>query len=346
MGPFAVLALLGMGIGMAALVSSDDDPDETSQEGEELAFDGSETLLGTAGDDTLAGEQDIDLSPTSIELGAGDDVVNLELTTAFFEGDILGGAGDDSINFGTIEASLIDGGDGNDTISGVGLGSTTITGGLGDDIITSSSGFSSPVTVDGGDGNDTLTVTDLSEGGYNNNAYVSGGAGNDVLIYGGNFDGGAGYVISGDGGTGDDTFQVTVSAATERYSGADGGFATGGAGSDQFELTIVQTGEEFDTLYQDASLAIEEENVFNIRDFEPGIDSLQIDASADIFGFSMTEAQLDTSDPDDAKLVLLYETENSDVTRVATVSLGAASNIQWSDIEFIGGNIPTLTPLV
>lgn len=197
-GPLALLALLGFAVAIPILDSGDksdtsptdpDDPDTPDPEvdGENLVFDGSDTLTGGAGDDTLTAlpdTQDYDLQPTVVDLGAGDDEATIDVQWDFL--DISGGEGDDMIVTGSdVLGSTLDGGEGNDTlVSGT---SNQLLGGAGDDEITidlSGDVNDSFVVSDAGEGDDTITIA--SDVGNDvpdfSSAGVIGGEGNDAFI--------------------------------------------------------------------------------------------------------------------------------------------------------------------
>ncbi|SFJ37360.1 Ig-like domain-containing protein [Jannaschia pohangensis] len=138
----------------------------------------SETITGTAGDDSIVGNNgDDDLSGgagndtlrstggnSTLDGGAGDD----SLVASGTSGVLSGGAGNDIIfqsqsrfESGGFIATDIDGGDGNDAISVIGSqgDGTTVTGGLGDDTITLNGGTLRDGFVDGGDGTDVLLIS-------------------------------------------------------------------------------------------------------------------------------------------------------------------------------------------
>jgi Ca2+-binding RTX toxin-like protein len=101
--------------------------------GDEISFEGIETLVATGDNDTITATADT--LGTNIDAGGGNDI-------------ITGGAGSDTLSGGT----------GNDTLSG-GLGGDDITGGTGDDTVNVAQGD----TVTGGDGDDFFNLVDLGE---------------------------------------------------------------------------------------------------------------------------------------------------------------------------------------
>jgi len=188
-----------------------------------LTVTGIEAVLGTALDDTLAG----DAQANVIEGGAGNDSIggragNDRLDGGIGNDTINGGDGNDTI-FETRDLNggndSINGGNGNDLISGV-FGNDTIDGGAGDDTIDGEAGDDS---ITGGAGHDTLS-------GSAGNDWLDGGTDNDVI----------------DGGDGDDTIRET----TDVNGGHDS--ITGGNGNDLiygvFGIDTIEGGAGNDTL--------------------------------------------------------------------------------------------------
>jgi len=112
--------------------------------------DGTNTLTGGSGDDTLIGDtNDI----TNISGGAGDD----NITGGTKAETINGGAGDDTINSST-GADTINGGAGDDTIT-LGAATQTVDAGAGDDTVNAGAHLAFGYSVVGGAGTDILNVT-------------------------------------------------------------------------------------------------------------------------------------------------------------------------------------------
>jgi VCBS repeat-containing protein len=135
---------------------------------------GTDTLLGTAGDDAIIlddGSQRIK-SIEVIDAGAGDDIVDLT-SDRYSLGDITvyGGDGNDVIWSSSGNDTLY-GGNGNDELDG-GLGADKMVGGAGNDTLIGQDGND---TLDGGAGNDVI------RGGTGNDTYLLGrGYGNDTI---------------------------------------------------------------------------------------------------------------------------------------------------------------------
>jgi hypothetical protein len=195
---FILMGLLGTTvIGMALLDMFDGESDpaeggsgaeEEMPAGKDLFFDGSETLFGTDGHDTLGADQDQDLSPDVIELGGGDDTATLAPSYLYDRG-VFGGDGDDT---------LIDNGF-----------FATLHGGAGDDFL---SGVSSDI-LHGDAGNDVL-VYDRHAALLDANSGMFGGTGDDILTV--KADAGRAwtsddyYGVNVNGGAGHDTFNVVL----------------------------------------------------------------------------------------------------------------------------------------
>ncbi len=133
----------------------------------------------------------------NINLGAGNDVLDMNHTTYTYTSDITvdGGTGNDVIWTDQGNDTLI-GGEGNDWLDG-GAGNDTLTGGEGDDILNGGTGND---TLIGGDGNDTFN-------GGSGDDILRGGLGNDILI----------------GGDGSDRFIVGEGEGFDTITGGVGG---------------------------------------------------------------------------------------------------------------------------
>lgn len=285
-------------------------------------------------------EDPIGLRDVSINAGAGNDTLDQnggELDgedTRFFlvNSTIHARAGDDVIE-AAVENSLLDGGDGNDTITAFGSFSGTITGGDGNDLLSASNSGAThlpvaPLTVDGGAGDDTLI-------GGGENTTLLGGEGDDLIIYRG-----FSTATTGDGGAGNDTLQVETFAFDP--DGRDGLIdVTGGTGSDLFELNINGFYEATTVVDVAATVALES---FRVTDFEPSTDQLQIEIDDPADGFTLANARLENGVSGEAQLILRYESDALP-NREISIRLVTTSEVSWSDIEFVGQNIPTLQPL-
>ena len=218
------LPLIGLAFGGS---DGDDSDDESAQPGETLSGnDGSDTLIGHAGDDVISGFGGDDslvglAGDDVIRGGFGDDTVDGSAgdDTAYGGAGndvVLGLTGDDSLSGGRGDdvvlgeedndsISLGEGNDSNwvdDTVSQSAfdygqLGDDTVHGDAGNDSIWDYSGTN---TLDGGDGNDEISATDNQLDGWETADHtpdqVFGGAGNDLVI------GDDGDTLAGGTGTG------------------------------------------------------------------------------------------------------------------------------------------------
>ncbi|MFN6471917.1 MAG: calcium-binding protein [Nostoc sp. SerVER01] len=246
---------------------------------------GNDFINAGAGNDLIDGGlgNDIIRSGTgnnNINGGSGDDIIYLagESNTVFAE------AGDDKI-FGGDSVDVVDTGDGDDIAFGGGGddyltgqdGSDRLNGGLGNDLIEGGSGddeLSGNVGNDvvfGNDGTDTLN-------GDAGNDVLNGGQGNDVLKGGTDND----TLIGGDGndelqgGSGSDTLIGVNNDANSSFGQGDIDVLTGGLSADTFVL-----GDKNTVYYSDGkpgSFGFEDYAV--IKDFESGVDSIQLKGSA------------------------------------------------------------------
>lgn len=158
--------------------SDDSDATPVEETGQNLTFDGSETLNGTEGDDTVAAGQDADLAPETINLLGGDDIATIDVP---FDITVNGGDGNDILS-STSVGNTLNGGAGDDTLSGI--DATSMYGGAGDDHITFDSDVElndSVARIDGGDGDDHIDV--FADAGVNTadrgGAIIQGGSGSD-----------------------------------------------------------------------------------------------------------------------------------------------------------------------
>jgi Ca2+-binding RTX toxin-like protein len=166
------------------------------------------TVIGTAGDDTIAltadGQGNIS---TTIDGQTGPTYPLSEITSI----DINAGSGNDLVTLGPgVPGASVQGGPGDDTIIG-GPGNDTLGGGQGNDSILGGPGDD---IIHGGAGDDTLgggQGDDLLYGGLGNDI-MTGGLGNDTLAAG------AGNNIL-HGGQGDDTLFAINGAADTLYGG-------------------------------------------------------------------------------------------------------------------------------
>ncbi|MEU7824819.1 fibronectin type III domain-containing protein [Catellatospora sp. NPDC049133] len=127
------------------------------------------TVIGTAGDDTIAGTNARDVicslgGDDRIFAGNGDDVVY-----GGTGADVLDGGNGDDILYAGPTGSMLIGGNGNDTLIG-GIGDDIIRGDNGNDLIDAGSGSDA---IYGGNGNDAVAAGDGDD-------TVDGGSGNDT----------------------------------------------------------------------------------------------------------------------------------------------------------------------
>ncbi|WP_066479667.1 hypothetical protein [Bosea sp. WAO] len=170
---------------------------------------------------------------TAIDMGAGDDHLNLYVG-AVVNGKILLGDGNDLVTATSSAGFDIDAGDGNDQIF-LGDGDDTVRGGTGNDTIYTGAGDD---FIDGGDGDDVLygeAGNDTIHGGAGNDV-ISGGAGDDTIHAGAGDDiikagPGNDYV---DGGDGYDTLDLSAASGALYVDMASGRVAGAGIGIQNF----------------------------------------------------------------------------------------------------------------
>lgn len=125
------------------------------EEGQLLAYVGSELLEGTEGNDTLPAGQDYELAPEVLNLLGGDDTAFIEINDPIT---VSGGDGDDILTT-TGVLNTLEGDEGNDTLTGD--DSNLLYGGAGDDVLTFLHGSYDQGewgVADGGDGDDVINV--------------------------------------------------------------------------------------------------------------------------------------------------------------------------------------------
>ncbi|PZR85050.1 MAG: hypothetical protein DI537_31610 [Stutzerimonas stutzeri] len=170
---------------------------------------------------------------SAVDMGAGDDHVNLYVGASVI-GEILLGEGNDLVTATSSADFEIDGEEGDDQIY-LGDGDDTVRGGIGKDVIYAGGGNDA---LDGGDGDDALygeAGNDTIAGGAGNDT-IGGGAGDDTI------DGGAGddVIKAGpgndliDGGDGYDTLDLSAATGALYVDMASGRVAGAGIGVQTF----------------------------------------------------------------------------------------------------------------
>jgi len=185
------------------------------------------------------------------------------------------GSGGFKNSFSSVDTpAQIDGGNGNDEING-GAGDDSISGAPGDDFIT---GYDGNDFIDGGDGNDTVVV-------HIGGDTVFGGAGDDQLN-----GQETGKSSTFDGGDGNDQITGTShkdvirgGAGNDLIDGGRGGDRVfGGDGDDRITVNL-KSSKLRGEAGADVFLITGNRGRGSIKDFEPGVDSIQPDpASAGI----------------------------------------------------------------
>lgn len=334
----ALLALLALGLLTPLMFTSDDngasdDPEPTEDDPiTELQGD---SYTGTSGNDTL------DLDPRDggyngvlIDAGAGDDLLDLSDEEALADpssyesslwqnSTVLGGEGDDSIRVAGSNTEIL-GGEGADDITALDADFATIEGGDGNDRLHAST-TGHTAFVYGGDGNDTLSGENAAD--------LYGEAGDDLIEVTAEGEAGDRFFVIADGGEGNDTLAFADTAITDGFLDSPH-VLTGGLGSDLFELRFDEGSAQYDDLLvqPDGTLQL---GVFNVTDFEPGIDQLQIELEVQNDGYTPTTARIEGSD-----LIIRYE-HASDPIRDVVISTGT-TELSFDDITFTGDHIPAV----
>lgn len=256
-------------------------------------------LRGGDGSDTVIARADV-LDVDGVELiwllGADDLEVagsgEAEQITGNFGGNYLSGAGgDDTINGGPGDDVIL-GGDGADSLIGGsgrdeltgdagadritgGAGNDLLYGGAGDDVLSGEDGAD---YIEGGDGEDILS------GAFGNDTLLGGGE-NDYIVGQGNDD----YIDAGEGddvGLGGDGADTILGGAGRDTLSGDAGadVIQGGTG---YDILIGKSGA--DTFVFDSVAEIDDGISDRIKDFEPGLDVIDVsgideEASFDFLG--------------------------------------------------------------
>lgn len=222
MGFLLLLSLAGLGAALTAFLPEDDQTDDNvappPDDTRPAIPEEGETLLGTAGDDSLgAGETQ------TLRGLAGDDSL-----VGNGEAVIYGDTGRDRIELSGDGA--VYGGFGNDSITG--FGENMLYGGAGDDWV---SGQESRL-VDGGTGDDFLVWKGSATTPSGHDATLRGGEGDDSIVADPQQDG----LIIADGGSGNDFVSVGQTgiargaSGDDTLSGSTGAQLFGGEGADMF----------------------------------------------------------------------------------------------------------------
>lgn len=340
-----LLVLLGAAAGLAIGELFSDDDNESSDgefmggddEGEIVRIDTAPGFTGTEGDDVFTFSSEASGSvTTSIDAGAGDDVIDLASlfgNPGLFGSDIQGGAGDDQISVQG-DSNTISGGEGDDTIAAVAF-SSRISGDAGDDVIRVTNISADVSNVDGGTGNDTIDVTD------SDNINVTGGEGDDVLISDGRTLTGTGYAIAIDGGEGDDTLNhsADVFPLPLQSPSENGALLTGGDGSDTFNIALTTGNGSFSSSDEDPPLYLN--NAAFLTDFEQGVDVLELDIPTFLAGYSAESATLFEDTADGLTTFSISLTSDSLPDQNFRVTL-FATGLTWDDVSFVDQTPSTL----
>jgi len=199
------------------------------------------------------------------------------------------------------------------------INDATLDGGEGDDAISFFSNGS--VSVSGGEGNDTITGAALS-------GEVLGGAGDDVIEVS-DF---AKALLKIDGGEGNDHliinhYPLQSDALTTAH---------GGEGADLFDVRM----SEGDATFADDTTDVYERGFVVLPDFEPGVDTLRVEALNENDTHEVASARLEESASGETDLIILYK--NDGLPDIETVIRLGATGVSWDDIEFVGDEIPEL----
>lgn len=284
-----------------------------------------------AGDNiTLADFPTTDSSPAEgvvVNGNEGDDMISLspeEISSTgeyypneIYGATISGGAGDDVIE-ARVWDSEISGGDGDDTINVSGVLGNRISGGAGDDqIFVNASGDGDSTFVDGDSGNDTIDARGLNNGG------VNGGDGDDTILLQGSNYGGTGYGLFADGGAGNDTLIYEISPVTPSEQYETSPFSVrGGEGADTYRFIFNEGYLETRDIPEDADL-ITMPTLYVIEDFEPGLDTLDLQPSVDGSAYELSGLRLEEDEQAGTTDVIVSYTSETEINRDVVITINA-----------------------
>lgn len=281
------------------------------------------------------------LEPVVINANGGDDILALipEAGTGsgeygandFINSTISGGAGDDMIEIRSW-SSEITGGDGNDTINVSGVLGNTISGGAGDDqIIAVATEDGDGTFVDGNSGNDTIDARGLGNGA------VNGGEGDDtILLQGRNF-GGTGFGLFADGGADDDTliYEISPESPSNQYESSP--FSVrGGEGADTYRLVFNEGYLPTSDIPEDADL-ITMGTLVTIENFEPGVDTLELQPSAFDNTYQPSGLRLEEDEAAGTTNMIVSYTSETEIDRDVVITLNAVG-VELDDIVMLDGS--------
>ncbi|WP_299925075.1 hypothetical protein [uncultured Pelagimonas sp.] len=280
----ALLGLLSIGL-LATLIDSGSDSDDSSDDVAEpdFAFDEEGNLVGTEGADTFTADDNVEFGPPdSLLMGAGDDVVDLRVSSEWLEANP-----DVPVGEAAPVPTLVDLGAGDDTLltqpGWVDTGGQVL-GGEGDDSIVAQSAFEAD--IQGGAGNDTIDVRGAAS------TTVQGGEGDDYIYTPGMQVNGTGFTTNTFGEAGDDTLHVVAESEFEFANPLMGANITGGEGTDHF-IVELNEGREltdeaaenpndlgvflagFDELENEDGTALRV-TALSLADFDPQTETLQL----------------------------------------------------------------------
>ncbi len=374
----ALFGLLGMGLAFSTggdgeneeetlepeTSETDDDPvvpvaPTEPESANQFVYDGSPTLIGTDGDDTLVY---LDFTPENTTLmtqtevidgGLGDDYIE----AGFFSNGagpstsgivVNGGHGDDTLSSNGI-GSEFNGGDGNDlidvavndTVNG-GTGNDTISsigdavgdGGTGDDVLTGQRGD----THFGGAGNDVLSGASSMSGGDGNDTIsgyyeLSGGDGDDLLTsYANPYAAGDGDALGISGDAGNDTLTASADIGYDNTPSVPGSFLgmSGGAGADVFDIQLDMSNPSH--LPPSPTVPTQTSTYLNIADFDPAEDVLTVQINRDEEG---ADREMILAEIVGNEVRMTFASTETDGEHSASIWLGSSVDVSIEDIVFI-----------
>ena len=369
-----LMGLLGLGLmfGMDDDSDNDDEPSDVITDTDddpivpvtpintapvsEFVYDGSPTLTGTDGDDTLVY---LDFTLENRTLMIQTEVINGGLGNDYIEaGFFLNDSGPETsglvVNGGdtlssTGAASEFNGGDGNDLIEVA--ANDTVNGGAGNDTISSTDG----AVVDGRTGDDVLTgqYLDIQFGGAGNDVFsgassMSGGDGNDTIsgyyeLSGGDGDdvlssyanpyaAGDGDAIGMSGDAGNDTLTASADIGYDNTPFVPGSYLdmSGGEGADVFDIQLDMSSPDY--LSPSPTVPTQTSTYLIIEDCDPADDVLTVQINRDEAG---ADREMVAAEIVDNELQMTFAATETDGAHTATLRLGAAANISIEDIVFV-----------
>ena len=214
--------------------------------------------------------------------------------------------------------SSISGGDGNDTITVYDATGSRVFGGAGDDLITVTENEGDRVIVEAGSGNDTIDASDVASG------LLYGDDGDDTILVSGTNGAGTGQTAVRFGGAGDDLIDYESSPLSPLETRYENPLQlVGGEDADTFRIVFDQGSPISDQDISEGTERVTMATLVVIDDFEPGIDTLEIDASVTNSAYELSEVRLEEDEQEGTTNVIVSYTSETEVNRDVVITVNA-----------------------